>query len=104
DVRGHGASPVPPGPYSIAELGGDLLALLDHLAVERAALVGLSIGAMISIWAAAHAPERVERLVACCTTARFASEAAAAYRERAGRVRAVGMAPIADGVLERWFT
>ncbi len=104
DLRGHGASPVPPGPYAIPELGGDLLALLDHLAIDRAALVGLSIGAMISIWAAAHAPGRTERLVACCTTARFGPDVAAAYQERAARVRAEGMAAIAGGVLERWFT
>ena len=62
-IRGHGPSPVPPGPYSIADLGGDLLALLDRLEIERASLCGLSIGGMTCIWAAAHAPERVDRLV-----------------------------------------
>lgn len=104
DIRGHGRSPVPPGPYTLAELGGDLVALLDRLQIERANLCGLSIGAMISLWVAAHAPGRVDRLIACCTSARFAPEAAAAYRERAARVRAEGLEPIADGVLARWFT
>jgi 3-oxoadipate enol-lactonase len=104
DVRGHGDSPVPPGPYSIDELGGDLLALLDRLQVQRVHLCGLSIGAMISLWVAAHAPERVERLIVCCTTARFGPEAASAYRERARTVREQGLEGLADGVIARWFT
>src|SRR5581483_1434797 len=42
DPRGHGQSPVPPGPYALAELGADLVGLLDRLDVERAHLCGLS--------------------------------------------------------------
>src|SRR5947208_2797076 len=57
DLRGHGRSPVPDGPYSIADLGADLLALLDRLEISRASLCGVSIGGMTSIWVAAHAPE-----------------------------------------------
>ncbi len=100
DLRGHGASEVPPGPYSIADLGGDLLGLLDQLGIERATLCGLSIGGMISMWVAAHAPERVERLVLFCTSAYLGS----AYAERAAAVRERGIEPIADAVVERWFT
>ena len=44
DLRGHGGSPAPDGPYTIADLGGDLLALLDDLEVDRAGLCGLSLG------------------------------------------------------------
>ena len=65
DIRGHGASEVPPGPYALDDLGSDLVALLDRLGIERASLCGLSIGGMISMWVAAHAPERVKRLVLC---------------------------------------
>ena len=104
DVRGHGASPALPGPYTIAELGGDLVAVLHRLEIARATLVGLSIGGMMSMWAAAHAPERVERLVACCTTAKFDDEAAANYRQRATTVRESGLEPLADSVLARWLT
>lgn len=104
DVRGHGASPVVPGAYTIAELAGDLVALLYRLEISQATLIGLSIGGMMSLWAAAHAPERVRRLVACCTTARFDDEAAANYRQRAKAVREGGLAPIADSVLARWVT
>src|SRR4029079_9344476 len=71
DLRGHGRSAAPPGPYEVADLGRDILGLLDELAIERAALCGISIGGMGAIWAAAHAPERVRRLVLCSTSARL---------------------------------
>jgi len=102
DLRGHGRSPVPAGPYSIAELGADLLALLDRLGLERASLCGISIGGMSSMWVAAHAPSRVDRLVVCCSSARIDPEAR--YGERAIVVREHGVQEIADAVLARWFT
>jgi 3-oxoadipate enol-lactonase len=102
DIRGHAASPVPPGPYSMADLGGDLIALLDRLGIERASLCGLSIGGMISMWVAAHAPERVDRLVLCSTSAQLGPRES--WLERAATVRAEGVGAIADAVLARWFT
>lgn len=67
--RGHGGTAPPaPGPYTIADLGDDVVKLLDHLGVERATLCGLSLGGMVALWAAHH-PERVERLVLACTIA-----------------------------------
>jgi 3-oxoadipate enol-lactonase len=102
DIRGHGASEVPPGPYSMDDLGSDLVALLDRLGIERASLCGLSIGGMISMWVAAHAPERVERLVLCCTSAQLGPREP--WLERAATVRADGVEAVADAVLERWFT
>src|SRR5258705_13918842 len=68
DERGHGRSPVPAGPSTIADLGGDLVALLDRLEIERASLVGVSLGGMISLWVAAHHPDRVDRLAPCFTS------------------------------------
>jgi 3-oxoadipate enol-lactonase len=102
DIRGHGRSPVPPGPYSMDDLGSDLLALLDRLGIERASLCGLSIGGMISMWLAANAPERVERLVLCCTSAQLGPPSA--WHERAATVRAEGVGAVADAVLGRWYT
>jgi 3-oxoadipate enol-lactonase len=102
DIRGHGASPVPQGPYSIADLGSDLVALLDRLGIERAALCGLSIGGMTSMWVAAHHPERVERLVLCCTSALLGPPES--WHQRAAIVRAEGVEAVADAALERWFT
>jgi len=103
DHRGHGASPVPPGPYEIADLGRDVLALMDALGFERASYCGLSIGGMAGIWLGANAPDRIDRLVLMCTSAHLPP--AAAWRERAAAVRAAGsVAGIADGVVERWLT
>jgi 3-oxoadipate enol-lactonase len=104
DLRGHGRSPVPPGPYAIADLGGDLIAALDRLEIQRATLCGISIGAMTSIWTAAHRSDRVDGLILCCTSARFDEEARRAYVDRAAAVRAGGLEPIADAVISRWLT
>ncbi len=100
DLRGHGGSPVPAGPYTLGELGADVLRVLDRMAVQRAAIVGLSLGAMVGLWLAANAPERVERLVAACAIARPASPQA--WHERGEAVLAGGTAAVADLVVERW--
>jgi 3-oxoadipate enol-lactonase len=102
DTRGHGGSPVPAGPYEIADLGRDVLALLDRLGVERASFCGLSLGGMTGVWLAAHAAERIERLVLCSTVAHY--DDSGPWHERAATVRAAGMEAIADAVVARWFT
>jgi 3-oxoadipate enol-lactonase len=102
DLRGHGASPVPPGPYALADLGADLVQLLDRLDIARAHLVGLSLGAMVSLWVAARHPARVRRLAVCCTAARLGPPEA--WAERARVVRAGGAGAIAEAVVDRWFT
>ncbi|MFC0529670.1 3-oxoadipate enol-lactonase [Phytohabitans kaempferiae] len=102
DTRGHGRSPVPPGPYTIGDLGGDVLALLDELGVARAHFCGLSLGGMVGMWLAAYAPERIDRLVLCCTSAR--PGAPESWAHRAATVRAEGTGAIADLVVSRWLT
>lgn len=102
DLRGHGGSPVPPGPYSLADLGGDVVALLDRLGLERAHVCGVSLGGMIAMWLAIHAPERVDRLVPCCTSAKLGPPEA--WAERAALVRAQGTEAVTDAVVARWLT
>lgn len=102
DTRGHGDSPVPPGPYSMADLGGDVIELLDGLGLERASFCGLSIGGMTGLWLAVNVPERLDRLVLCSTTAHLPPREL--WLERAALVRAEGTAAVADSVLGRWFT
>src|SRR4051794_41886638 len=58
DTRGHGGSPAPPGPYTMDELGADVLALLDELGIERAAFCGLSIGGGVAPWVGRGGPPR----------------------------------------------
>lgn len=101
DRRGHGRSPVAAGATTIDDLGGDLVELLDELALERVSFCGLSLGGVVGMWLAVNAPERVERLVLCCTAASFAPRQG--WVDRAATVRRDGVAAIADAVLGRWF-
>ena len=102
DSRGHGASDAPPGPYDIARLGRDALALLDALGLDRVRFCGLSKGGMVGMWLATNAPARIERLVLCNTSAHMGNPEM--WKQRLETVRAQGMAAIVPGVLERWFT
>ncbi len=102
DTRGHGQSEVTPGPYSIAQLGNDVLALLDHVKAPRAHFCGLSMGGMTGIWLGIHAPDRIDRLVLCNTSA--AIGVPEMWNARIAQVRQGGMAVVIDAVLERWFT
>jgi 3-oxoadipate enol-lactonase len=102
DHRGHGRSPVPPGPYTVDGLGADVLRLLDTLGADRVDYAGLSLGGMVGMWLAAHAPDRIGRLALLCTAAHLPAELG--YRQRAATVRAEGMAGIVEPVLGRWFT
>jgi len=99
--RGHGASPVPPGPYTMEELAQDALDLLDALAIERASWCGLSLGGMVGMWLGANVPDRLAALVLACTSARVG--APYVYGERAELVRERGIEPVADAVVAKWF-
>jgi 3-oxoadipate enol-lactonase len=103
DLRGHGDSPAPPGPYSVQKLAEDVLELLDALAIERCCYCGVSLGGMVGQWLAAHAPERIDRLVVCASSPRLPP--AAQWTERARTVREAGTVEVvADAVVERWLT
>jgi 3-oxoadipate enol-lactonase len=102
DLRGHGRSPVPPGPYTIADFGADVVALLDRLEVPRANVAGLSIGGMAALWLAANVPERVARLAILCSSARLGP--ASYWAARAETVLGEGIGEIADAVVGRWLT
>ena len=101
DLRGHGLSACPPGPYAMGELSGDLEALLDGLGVRGCVLVGLSIGGMIAQDLASRRPDLVRALVLACTAARMGTPDL--WAERMAAVRAGGVEAVADAVLARWF-
>jgi 3-oxoadipate enol-lactonase len=102
DHRGHGRSPVPPGPYRLDELAGDVLALLDRLGAQRCHLAGLSLGGMVGLWLAQHAPERLDRLALLCTSARLGPPQM--WADRAAIVLAEGTDAVAETAIGRWFT
>jgi 3-oxoadipate enol-lactonase len=68
DNRGIGESDAPPGPYTVAEMAADAVQVLDEAGVERAHIVGTSLGGMIAQELALSYPGRVDRLVLACTT------------------------------------
>jgi 3-oxoadipate enol-lactonase len=102
DTRGHGQSTVTPGPYSIPQLGADVIALMDHLNIARADFCGLSMGGMTGMWLGAHQPERIGRLALCNTAARLGTPEL--WNARIDQVMNEGMAAVIPAVLDRWFT
>lgn len=102
DHRGHGKSPAPQGPYTMAELAGDVITLLDTLNLPSVHFVGLSLGGAVGQWLAAHHPERVLTLTLLCTAAQFPP--AQNWIDRAATVRKDGLASIAPSIVERWFS
>lgn len=102
DTRGHGQSSVPPGPYSMEQLGRDMVGLLDALEIERVHLCGLSMGGITAMWLALHFPERLDRLVLCNTAAWIGPSSN--WTDRAAAVERDGVAPIAAAVVGRWLT
>jgi len=102
DARGHGQSGVPPGPYTIAQLGRDALAILDTERIATAHVCGLSLGGITALWLAVHAPERVRSLTMANTGARIGSPEF--WDARMALVRERGMTAVADVAIPNWFT
>lgn len=88
------------GRTSVEQLGRDLRGLPGES--EGISICGLSLGGATAMWVAANAPERIDRLVLACTSARFGEPGP--WLERAALVREHGLEPIADDIVGRWFT
>ena len=101
DLRGHGLSDAPPGPYRVDDLSRELLGLLEHLLLPEAILVGISVGGLVAQAFALRFPERVRALALCDTGMRIGTSAF--WRERVAAVRAQGLANLAETVVSRWF-
>jgi 3-oxoadipate enol-lactonase len=105
DTRGHGRSSAPPGPYSFADLTGDMVALMDHYGIEDADLMGLSMGGMTMLGMAIDHPSRTRRVVCCDARADAAPAFVASWDARIAAIRdGGGMGAIVETTLERWFT
>jgi 3-oxoadipate enol-lactonase len=102
DMRGHGRSAAPPGPYTIGELAKDVLGVADHLGVGKFYYCGLSMGGMIGQWLGMNAGARTEKLALCATSSKF--PALEFWHDRIKMVREQGLDEVADAAVERWFT
>ena len=101
DLWGHGDSELPAGACSLAALGEEALAVLDAARAERAHVCGISIGGLVALWLAIHAPERVDRLVLANTAARIGTPEG--WSQRVHDVRAGGLQSLVAPTLERWL-
>lgn len=100
DKRGHGLSD--DGPVTMDQLVEDVAALMDHVGLASALVCGVSVGGMIAQGLAAARPDLVVRLVLCCTGARIGD--IEAWNARIDTVLRSGIEPLADPILERWFS
>lgn len=104
DVRGHGASDAPDGPYSLDQLAEDARALLDGLGIDRVHWVGISMGGMIGQAFALKYPQRLHSLSICDSMARFPADAREAWEERLQLARTEGLGALVEPTLDRWFS
>jgi 3-oxoadipate enol-lactonase len=102
DNRGHGASDVPPGPYTIERFGQDAKELIEALGVAPVAFCGLSMGGMVGMWLAANAPQLLTRAVLANTSAYFGNDEV--WNQRIAAVEADGMRAAAETTIQRWLT
>ena len=104
DTRGHGKSDAPQGAYTLEQLAGDALAVLDHLQIDKVHFVGLSMGGMIAQCLALNHADRLLSLALCDTAAIIPDEAQPIWQERIDQARSEGMSALVEGTLQRWFT
>jgi 3-oxoadipate enol-lactonase len=102
DIRGHGRSSAPPGPYALEDLTSDVLAVANDAGLDRFHVVGLSMGGQMALWLAAHAPERIISMTAANTGAKIGTDAS--WAARIDAVRSMDMPALRPGVIERWFS
>tara|TARA_R110002124_G_scaffold53595_7_gene153730 strand:- start:19459 stop:20280 length:822 start_codon:yes stop_codon:yes gene_type:complete len=104
DTRGHGGSDAPAGPYDFDDLTGDVIALLDHLEIETAAFMGLSMGGMTGLGLALDHSKRIERLVCADARADAPEGFRTSWDERIAKVERGGLEAIVEGTLASWLT
>lgn len=102
DTRGHGASAIPPGDYTLDQLGQDVLALADKLNLPRFAFCGISMGGAVGQWLAINAPQRLTKLILANTAPKFGEPETWDARRKA--VLQGGMQAIVDATMQRFFS
>lgn len=101
DLRGHGLSDAPHGPYSHAENALDLLGLLETIESDRVVLIGISVGGQIAIEFALAHPHHVRALVLSDTALKIGTDEF--WNDRIQNVREHGLPFMADKIVSRWF-
>ena len=102
DTRGHGASPIPEGDYTLEQLGQDVTGLADKLSLGKFAFCGISMGGAVGQWLAINAPQRLTALVLSNTSPKFGT--AETWDARRKAVQEGGMVAIVDAIMQRFFS
>lgn len=74
DTRGHGQSTAPNKSYTIAELGCDVVGLLEHLHIKKAHFCGISMGGLTGIWLSIHALDKFDKIIVANTAAKIVNQ------------------------------
>jgi 3-oxoadipate enol-lactonase len=101
DLRGHGASDVPPAPYAMGTLIRDTERLMDHFALKDSVILGLSIGGLIAQGLAVKRLDLIRAMILSNSAARISRPEQ--WQARIAAVRATGMGSLADATMERWL-
>jgi 3-oxoadipate enol-lactonase len=103
DTRGHGASDTPHGTYTLAKLGDDVIALMDHFRIGKASFMGLSLGGMTGLGLAINHGSRFERIICCDARADAPPAFVGGWDERKAAVQKGGLQSIVSETMRRWF-
>lgn len=104
DTRGHGGSSTPPSPYTLADLVGDAVAVMDAHGAETATFMGLSMGGMTALGLGLSHPERLTKAICCAARADAPAPFVQSWIDRIAAIEKGGVEAIWAGTLERWLT
>lgn len=104
DARGHGKTEAPKGAYALETLAADVIGLMDHLGIDRARFLGLSMGGMVGQLLGLLHGKRFHALSLVSTTSRVPPEAQPLWDERIRNSPLTGMAGTVDTALGRWLS
>ena len=104
DARGHGKSEAPDGPYAFETLSADVVGLMDHLGIQSAHFLGLSMGGMVGQYLGLLYPERFRSLCLVATTSAVPAAALPLWDERIRVASTTGLGGLIEGAVGRWVT
>jgi 3-oxoadipate enol-lactonase len=101
DLRGHGLSDLGSPPALIDDHVSDLAAVMDQMGVARSTICGISVGGQIALGLSQRHPDKVARLILCCTGAKIGT--IESWDARIAAVEKGGVGAVAEAVLRLWF-
>ncbi|QPM90468.1 alpha/beta fold hydrolase [Pseudooceanicola algae] len=104
DTRGHGQSPAPEGPYAFSDFVDDALAVLDAHGVEKASVLGLSLGGMTALGLGLNHPDRIERIVCCAARSDAPEPFVQSWHTRLAKLDEGGVEAVWNGTVGFWLS